>query len=166
VGGWGYLLGDEGSGYDVAMRALRLATQTADGRADAHALLAAILAAWGLSAPADLVAQAYERGLTRPDFARLTRPIVALANEGDPHAFALLHDAAADLAQMAATAARRLELVEPPLALTGGLLGASPLLRTWVAELLGEGWGPATWVADPALGTVILAQQLLHSSSQ
>jgi N-acetylglucosamine kinase-like BadF-type ATPase len=163
VGGWGYLLGDEGSGYDFALRALRLATQTADGRAAAHAVLAAVLAEWGLAAPTDLVAQVYERGLTRPDFAALARPLLALANAGDADALALIDQAAADLAHMAVTAARRLALAGPPLALAGGLLGASAALRARLVERLGAGWGPTTWVADPAQGTLILAQRLLES---
>lgn len=163
VGGWGYLLGDEGSGYDVAMRALRLATQTADGRAEAHALLAAVLAEWHLTAPTDLVAQVYERGLTRPELAAMTRPVLALADAGDADARGLIHLAAADLAHMAVTAARRLNLADPPLALGGGLLGASAELRSRLADRLGAGWGPTTWVADPAQGTLILAQRLLES---
>jgi N-acetylglucosamine kinase-like BadF-type ATPase len=163
VGGWGYLLGDEGSGYDLALRALRLATQTADGRAAAHALLAAVLDEWALTAPADLVEQVYERGLTRPELAALTRPVLALVDAGDADALGLIDQAAADLAHMAVTAARRLELADPPLALAGGLLGASSHLRSRLAEQLGVGWGPTTWVVDPAQGTLILAQRLLES---
>ncbi len=60
VGGWGYLLGDEGSGYDLAVQALRLATQTADGRAGRTAILRAVLDHWGLEAPAGLVPLVYQ----------------------------------------------------------------------------------------------------------
>src|SRR6202007_525984 len=38
VGGWGPILGDEGSGYQIAVNALRRPTQTADGRASAKAV--------------------------------------------------------------------------------------------------------------------------------
>ena len=43
VGGWGPILGDEGSGYQIAVSALHRVTQTADGRAQAKALLEAVL---------------------------------------------------------------------------------------------------------------------------
>ena len=43
VGGWGALMGDEGSGYALGARALRVAGQAFDGRAEAPALLDAAL---------------------------------------------------------------------------------------------------------------------------
>lgn len=48
VGGFGPLLGDEGGGYALALRALRLAMQTADGRAQAPTRLRAALAHFAL----------------------------------------------------------------------------------------------------------------------
>jgi len=162
VGGWGYLLGDEGSGYDLAARALRLATQTADGRADAPALLQATLDHWGLAAPDALVRHVYS-GLAPAALATLARPVVALAEAGERHACALLDESAAQLALMAATAARRLALDAPPLALAGGLLGASPRLRHAVATQLGAAWGTVRYVADPAQGALVLARRLLAS---
>lgn len=164
VGGWGYLLGDEGSGYDLAIRALRLATQTADGRAEAHALLDAVLRHWNLAAPADLVGHVYRTAIMRPAIADLTRPVVALAAQGDRDALDLLEGAAVELARAARAAARRLGLHEPPVALAGGLLGASPELRAALAECLGPGWGPLRYVDDPALGTLVLARRLLTES--
>lgn len=163
VGGWGYLLGDEGSGYDVAIRALRLATQTADGRAEAHALLRVLLAHWNLAEPADLIGHVYRAEFPRSAIAGLTRPVVNLAEGGDPYAAGLLDEAAGHLARAGATAARRLGLHEPPVALAGGLLGSSPRMRAALAEHLGPGWGPLTYVEDPAMGTLVLARRLLDS---
>lgn len=160
VGGWGHLLGDEGSGYDLARRALRLATQTADGRADAHALLRAVLDHYGAPAADALVGLAYAD--TAPaTVAAVARPVIALAEAGDAHARALLDATAADLALLAATAARRLGLDAAPLALAGGLLGASPYLRDRLAAALAPALAPATYVADPARGTLVLARRLL-----
>jgi len=163
VGGWGYLLGDEGSGYDIALRALRLATQTADGRANAHALLAAILAEWGLKEPGELITHVYEGGLGRPELAALTRPLLALVDAGEKEAQALIDRAATDLAHIAKTAARRLGLTQPPLALSGGLFASSVYLRERLSAHLGAGWGRTTLVTDPAQGTVILARRLLDA---
>ncbi|NJN17467.1 MAG: hypothetical protein HC822_14940 [Oscillochloris sp.] len=163
VGGWGYLLGDEGSGYDLALRGLRLATQTADGRAHAQTVLNAILAYWELTDPVELIAHVYRGRLERPELANLTRPLLALADAGDPYALGLLDQTAADLAHMAQTAARRLELRDPPLALAGGLLGASTYLRERLMVCLGAAWNPPAFVDEPALGTIVLARRLLET---
>lgn len=98
VGGWGHLLGDEGSGYRLAMDALRLATQTVDGRADADALLRTILRHWSLSdavetairklalaSPPLALAGSLLRGdLRRMLLARLTSPLGEVSCVEDP----------------------------------------------------------------------------------
>ncbi len=45
AGGWGPLLGDEGSGYAIALAGLRAAARAADGRAPATPLTDRLLAA-------------------------------------------------------------------------------------------------------------------------
>src|SRR5262249_52462201 len=55
VGGWGPPRGDEGSGYHIAPRALRRAPQAEDGRAEAPALIKAILRYWKLPEPTALI---------------------------------------------------------------------------------------------------------------
>lgn len=161
VSGWGPLLGDEGSGYDLARQALRLATQTADGRADAHALLQAILAFWDLPEPRALIDYLYRKPIVPAEIAELTRPILALAGTGDVHARALIDATADELVRVAQTLARRLVLPGAPVALAGGLLLADAYLRAQIAAALGPAWGPFTCVDDPAYGTLILARQML-----
>ena len=62
AGGWGPLLGDEGSGYALALSGLRAAARAADGRAQATLLTDRLLAACGLSRPEDLVGIVYQGG--------------------------------------------------------------------------------------------------------
>jgi N-acetylmuramic acid 6-phosphate etherase len=163
AGGWGYLLGDEGSGYDLAQRGLRLATQTADGRAAAAGVLRAALDHWGVPEPAGLIARVYAPDVTRARIADFARVIVALAEAGDPNARGLLHEAAGELARLALAPARALGLRRPPVALAGGLLMASPRLRAELAAALGGVAGPLATVEEPAQGALVLARRLLAS---
>jgi N-acetylglucosamine kinase-like BadF-type ATPase len=162
AGGWGYLLGDEGSGYDIAVRALRLATQTADGRASAPALLQAALDHWDLRAPEPLIGRVDRAETARPEIAALAQRIVALADAGEAAAAGLLEDAAGSLGQLVAAVARKLDLGTPPVALAGGLLGASQRLRRDIAACAGVEPEALTYVEEPAHGALVIARRLVE----
>ncbi len=164
AGGWGYLLGDEGSGYDIALHALRLATQTADGRADARALLHAVLTHWQLAEPRQLIAQVYRPGVGRADIAPLASVVVALAAAGDHHATQIVLHSAHELARLIRAVVGQLHLHAPPLALGGGVLGASALLQRAVLGHAGVVLGPPQYVGQPARGAIVLAQRVLRAA--
>ena len=160
VGGWGPLIGDEGSGYHIAINALRLATQTADGRAEASALLNAILRDWKLVDAGALIRFAHAPETTPATIAGLATAIVDLASRGDAAAKGLIEDAARHLAVHVDSVVRKLKLQKPPLALGGGLLRGQ-LRQSLIAALTVE-IGPVQYVTDPSLGAVVLARRLLQ----
>lgn len=160
AGGWGYLLGDEGSGYDLALRTLRLATQTADGRTDAPSILDAVLTHWNVSEPGDLIGYVYRAEVTRAHIARVAQVVIDLAHEDDPHAHALLAQTAHDLAQHVRAVMDRLDLKCAPIAFGGGVIGASHWLQTTVVERADRQLKPQMYVADAAHGALVLAERL------
>jgi len=157
AGGWGYLLGDEGSGYDLALRALRLVTQTADGRADAHALLRIVLQHWRLAEPAALIPYIYSPATTRSEVAGLAAVVVEQAAAGDPDAERIMKEATADLARLVTVVAERLREPAPPIVFGGGLLGSSAALRQRVYQEVAVTLGPLSYVDEPAHGALRLA---------
>lgn len=165
-GGWGWLLGDEGSGYWIGNRALHLATQTADGRRDAPALLAMVMDRWGVAVPSDLVVRAYERTLASAEIASLATGVVELAAAGDPTAANIMDEAARLLAEQLDVVIRMLRLDQPAIAFGGGLLTGVPSFAASVLARVQEPIGPVTPVDDPAAGAVVLARRLLteHAS--
>jgi N-acetylglucosamine kinase-like BadF-type ATPase len=163
VGGWGSLIGDEGSGYDIAIRALRLATQTADGRASAHGLLAAALGHWHLADVHALMRHVHAPETDPPAIASFAAAVLKLGTRGDAAATKLVQEAAADLAVQVRAVVRALGLSRPPLAVGGGLLRAQ--LRQAVVTALGDDVGGVHYVADPVLGAVEISRRLLKTSS-
>jgi len=160
VGGWGPILGDEGSGYRIAVSALHRATQTADGRADAKALLEAVLRHWSLRDATALIRHVHADTMTPSEIAGLASVVLDLAARGDAEARSMLDHAADELARHVHSVVRRLGVTKPPLALAGGLLRAS--LRTALLARVGEEVGAVNYVTDPPLGGVVLARRLLQ----
>jgi N-acetylglucosamine kinase-like BadF-type ATPase len=161
VGGWGPLLGDEGSGYQMALRALRVSTQTADGRADAPALLRAVLRHFSLTDAGDLIRHVYAPGRTSAELADLAPVVVGLGANGDAAARAIVEEAARELALQLDTVIHRLQLDRPPLALAGNLLRGD--MRHAVLAAAKSPLGVVTYVGDPCQGAVALARRLLKA---
>jgi N-acetylmuramic acid 6-phosphate etherase len=167
-GGWGPLLGDEGSGYAIALAGLRAAARSADGRAQATPLTDRLLAAYGVKQPQELVGVVY-RGGDRVALAALAPVVLDAAESGDPVAEHIIHEAASELAAAAAAAAQQLNLgTSFPVALAGGLLIASPAYRArFLLALAARGLtvGQVALVNEPAEGAVRLALNKIGSPS-
>lgn len=166
AGGWGYLLGDEGSGYAIGLAALRAIAQATDGRGPVTRLAASLLAQLGLHSPWELIPLLHEDREARYRIASLAPLVLAAAEDGDPVAQHIQDQAAQQLSGMVTAVARSLAL--PPhtyhLAFSGGLLQHQPALRDAVLRhLAAQHAAPRrdTVVDDPAYGAVLRAGDLL-----
>ncbi len=142
VGGWGDVLGDEGSAAWIGREALALATRAFDGRAPAVLPFArALCRRLGPEAAGDFAPLTWlmaQPGTPRAVVASVARHVDELAREGHGEALRLLRGAAAELALAAKTAAARSGLGDSfPWSFAGGAL-RSDLLRGEMAGLLGR----------------------------
>lgn len=163
-GGWGYLLGDEGSGYAIALAGLHAAARSFDGRGPESSLVLHLQRYLDLPTPQDLVERIYRPDITRERIASLAA-VVFEAAETDEIAKGIVDSAAHDLAELVTVVARRLDFAagEYPLALAGSVIVNQPGLRqTMLTELDYNGVRPGTveLVADPVRGAVVMARVL------
>ena len=111
-GGWGHLIGDEGSGYSIGIAALRTLTRYRNGRAAPTSMTTPILDHFAVETVDELIGVIYagpgHQGLSKDQIAGLAIHVAA-ADGGDAAAVVILADAGAALAELAITTLRRLD---------------------------------------------------------
>lgn len=96
AGGWGPVLGDEGSGNWIGLEAIRACLRAQD-RSVESCMVREIQDAWGVADLGELIAMANRR--ERPDFGALTQVVARCADSGDALAQGVLEHAGGELAE-------------------------------------------------------------------
>jgi glucosamine kinase len=129
-GGWGPIIGDEGSGTWIGRRALSIVSAAADGRESQTALTGAVLTAAEVNEVADLIPWA--AAATREQIAALAPVVFSVADAGDLRANAVISLAVEELMLHVRALAQQLfgdERAAVPVALAGGLMSRGSVLR-------------------------------------
>ena len=121
AGGWGYVFGDGGAGFDTVRQALRAALRMEEGWGPPTSLRAALLGATGARDANDMLHQFYGDEWKRERVASLAPLVDAAAVEGDGVAAEIVTRAAQELATLAA--AVRGQLWKPGAAIEVAYIG-------------------------------------------
>ncbi|MFN8373620.1 MAG: BadF/BadG/BcrA/BcrD ATPase family protein [Anaerolineae bacterium] len=161
VGGWGYLLGDEGSGYWMGMEALKALTRSFDKcpRDDMEAasiLPQRLMKTLKLSKADEIISWVYGQPRTA-EVARLAELVLSEAEDGDIFARYIVHRAVRALETLVTTVRQRLKAHELPAAFAGGLLTNDNLLSRLLANRLGMTTIPQP-LYPPVIGAALLAK--------
>ena len=164
AGGWGYVLGDEGSGYWIGRAALRAVLREADRRGPRTALTPMLLKHFGVSRSQELIYEVYHANLKASAIGALATSVQAAFSEGDQAAIGILRGAADELESSALSVARRLDLVGQPFSfiLSGGIFRAVPWLHQELVRRLPVAAPNSIAILlerEPAEGAVALALQ-------
>lgn len=139
AGGWGPVLGDEGSGHWIGLEGVRAALRARDEQRPSL-LLDAIQEAWGL----DDLREVIQRGnaSSSPGFADLTPVVLRAAEGGDAVAAEVLARAGEELARTVRVVLERMDQAAgpeqglPPVALAGSILQEiAPVRESMIAAL-------------------------------
>ena len=171
AGGWGYVLGDEGSGYWIGRHALRAVVREADRRGPRTSLTERTLKHFGVARPQDLIHEIYYGGMRPGAIAALASEVHAAFAEGDVVSAGILEVGVRELVSSAASVVARLHLEHEPFTfvLSGGIFRAVP----WMREQLGDRLPRVARLAEikpldvePAEGAVRLALATLAGTAR
>jgi N-acetylglucosamine kinase-like BadF-type ATPase len=166
AGGWGYAIGDEGSGYNIGRAAVNSLFRALDGRDAPTQLADQVLDHLGAATPVELKYAILAGEIGFQDIAALPPLVARIAAGGDTTAQEILREAGQHLAEAAVAVARALGL-EGSLVniyLTGGLIQETRYLVPAFQKAVWQVLPHASFhqpAFEPVVGTLFLAHREL-----
>ncbi len=108
AGGWGHILGDEGSGYMIGLRGLRAVCRAYDGRTGPTLLQEIVMNHFGFERPEQILGWTKQIQGNKTEIGALSRLVHQAYERGDATAAQILREEAEELALAAAAVAKKL----------------------------------------------------------
>ncbi len=136
TGGWGYLLGDEGSGYAIGRAGISAVLKAFDGTGQATKMTDLAIQAWSLNTPADIVPFIYREGEAKHKIASFSKIVFTAAKSSDAVARGIIDDAVDELCHLVESGRGKANLPpDTPIVIGGGLF-SEPFFKTKFIETL------------------------------
>jgi N-acetylglucosamine kinase len=166
IGGWGYLIDDKGSAFDIGMKAIAMGFRMADGRTPRTELMRILKRRLGVRMFDEIIDVVYSDRMSVEEIARLA-PYVSRAASRDKACREILKGAGISLAELACTAARRLNMTGTsfPLAMVGGGFRSGRYLVEPFISAVRRECPQARFVTlkdEPARGAYLIAAKLFR----
>lgn len=168
VGGWGYLLGDEGSGYAIGRHALRHALYQLEAKQSPSLLTKLVLEHLSAKTASHLKCRVYRDRLPRRTIAAIARIVVDAHQMGDAESGKLLRSSSQDLAQLACRSSSTLHASweTVPIAVAGGLFSkGGPMLAMFKQAVSSLGHASEVrWLEDSLATCQLLLRDDIYQS--
>ena len=161
AGGWGYIIGDEGSAYAIGLNAIKMAFRSFDGRGKNTSLADLIKRRFRIRKLDDLVSQIYNNELTVEQIASVA-PLVIRTEHIDSISKAILIDAGTQLGEQVCAVASRLKMTRQAfqVAAVGGNFRSGKCIMQALRSKIRECCPKARVIhlhVEPALGSLSIA---------
>ena len=161
TGGWGYLLGDEGSGYSFGKDSVKEALRNAEAHKEPTTLTRAVMEHFGVSSADELIGAVYREGAATGRVAAFAPEFFRLVKSGDPDALRIMDKNAEAFSKTVLTLLAGLPDITP-LGLWGGIFLNSPEFADMFSGRIKKA-RPATDIAPlphpPEYGAVLAAKR-------
>jgi len=162
-GGFGRLIGDEGSGYSIGRKGLAAVAKELDGRGETTLITQMLNNKHNISSAPDLIINVYKNNF---DIASAATLVLTAANENDGAALQILNEEADELLLHINAVMKKMKSKKLNIAFTGNLIANkniySDLLRMKIADNL-----PSIKIKEPdntpVEGAILLAKEMLNA---
>ena len=162
-GGWGHLINDDGSGYTIAMKAIRYITYSFDTNNSESPLKKAIFNKLNITELKELIDFTYKA--TKGEIASLVPTVELVALDGDAQAESILQWAGERLAYLAIGLCSQHNLATPKIAVSGSILKKIPLVKKSFCDTLNcelDGYTLVDENFNPTMGGYYIAKEQLE----
>jgi N-acetylglucosamine kinase-like BadF-type ATPase len=153
AGGFGRLIGDEGSGYSVGRRALQAAAKCFDGRGEDTLIVRLLTENFSIKTADDLISKVHKENL---DIASLAQIVLNAAEEKDQTALKILNEESAELIEHIQTMINKLKTDELHVSFAGSLLSNKNVYSDMLRDKIN--------ISLPLVieGAILLAKEMLN----
>ena len=158
TGGWGYILGDEGSGYSIGLSGIKSAIKSAENRGPETSLLGECLKYFSISSIYELIDLYYEKTVSRKVTAAFAKNVCKCAESGDDVAINIIEAEADELSKTALGLLKEAKK-EIPIGLWGGIFQNIAIFRNrFIKSLSVKGFNVVNLISfTPEIGAVFAA---------
>ncbi|TWH50029.1 N-acetylglucosamine kinase-like BadF-type ATPase [Dulcicalothrix desertica PCC 7102] len=167
VGGWGYILGDEGGAYNIAVAGMKAAMRAYDGRELSTCLVEDFKNQLGLESIEDLIEVVYRRGWGVREIASLAPVVDNAAVNGDEVAREIIDEGVRELVKATRVVVTELVGDDFEIVTVGSVWKAKSNIRKKFMESICAEFGNVRVILpryEPAYGACLLALKQLHFS--
>ena len=134
-GGWGSILGDEGSGYWIGLQALKAFARSLEGRDEPTVLTQLIRNRFGITDPGELLPVVFKPDLGRKEVAALAPEVIEAMIRGDRMALRIIHTGLGELVLLVQSVRKNLGFTPKTVAVSGGLFQNHFFYEQFAAQL-------------------------------
>jgi N-acetylglucosamine kinase-like BadF-type ATPase len=162
VGGFGRLIGDEGSGYSIGRKALQAVSRELDGRAEQTLITKTLFDQMNISDSEELITKIYKENF---DIASIAPIVILSAEKKDKPAQRILNEEAEELALHIKSMIRKMNIKKLNVAFTGGLISNKNFYSTLLTKKIKSSL-PNVTISKPRLspveGAILMAKENLN----
>lgn len=114
IGGWGFVLGDEGSGYEIGQNVLKTFALEADSRKNKSMIFDSVIQLYNLNMPSELITKVVDQGIVQRT---LIAKAARIALDHPEECLEIINASAKNAARLISSAQKD----ELPVVITGGL---------------------------------------------